>query len=158
MNYNSSNSRADLCSLWLTGLRSQSESECVTPGPWLCYKERPHSTVIMDTDFDETYVLLLADSNLPTAWAHSSHPLGSSPMECMDSSGRAATAGTVAFIQDSLRHTYFLVGPRLRDDPESGPSITSTSGLKKLECTTHQPRGSPLIEEEARAHSPTASW
>lgn len=68
----------------------------------------------MDTGFDETYVLLLlADSNLPTGSfvassgfeSYGTH--GFLSISCASSAGkgRAATAGTVDFIQDSL-HTY----------------------------------------------------
>ncbi|KAG1806547.1 uncharacterized protein HD556DRAFT_1225430 [Suillus plorans] len=68
----------------------------------------------MDTDFDETYVLLLlADSNLPTGSfvassgfeSYETHGFLSLPSTSNAGKGRAATAGTVAFIQDSL-HTY----------------------------------------------------
>jgi urease accessory protein len=68
----------------------------------------------MDTDFDETYVLLLlADSNLPTGsfvassgfesyGAHGFLSLASIPSA---GKGKTVTAGTIAFVQDSL-HTY----------------------------------------------------
>lgn len=68
----------------------------------------------MDTDFDETYVLLLlADSNLPTGSfvassgfeSYGTHGFLSLSSASSAGKGRAATAGTVAFIQDSL-HTY----------------------------------------------------
>lgn len=68
----------------------------------------------MDINLDETYVLLiLADSNLPTGsfvassgfesyGTHGFLPLASTASA---SKGKTATAGTIAFIQDSL-HTY----------------------------------------------------
>jgi len=68
----------------------------------------------MDTNFDETYVLLLlADSNLPTGsfvassgfesyGTHGFLSLASTPSA---GTGRMAKAGTIAFVQDSLR-TY----------------------------------------------------
>lgn len=68
----------------------------------------------MDTDFDETYILLLlADSNLPTGSfvassgfeSYGTHGFLSLSSASSAGKGRAATAGTVAFIQDSL-HTY----------------------------------------------------
>lgn len=69
----------------------------------------------MDTDsFDETYVLLLlADSNLPTGSfvasagfeSYGTHGFLSQSSASSGVQGRAAVAGTVAFIQDSL-HTY----------------------------------------------------
>jgi urease accessory protein len=68
----------------------------------------------MDTHFDETYVLLLlADSNLPTGSfvassgfeSYGTHGFLSLSSASSAGKGRAATAGTVAFIQDSL-HTY----------------------------------------------------
>ncbi|KAG2349173.1 hypothetical protein BDR05DRAFT_956557, partial [Suillus weaverae] len=68
----------------------------------------------MDTDFDETYVLLLlADSNLPTGSfvassgfeSYGTHGFFSLSSASSAGKGSAATAGTVAFIQDSL-HNY----------------------------------------------------
>ncbi|KAG2156331.1 hypothetical protein DEU56DRAFT_876370 [Suillus clintonianus] len=68
----------------------------------------------MDTDFDETYVLLLlADSNLPTGSfvassgfeSYGTHGFFSLASASNMGKGKTLTAGTVAFIQDSL-HTY----------------------------------------------------
>ncbi|KAJ8586676.1 hypothetical protein M405DRAFT_771409 [Rhizopogon salebrosus TDB-379] len=68
----------------------------------------------MDTDFDETYVLLLlADSNLPTGSfvassgfeSYGAHGFLSLPSIPSAGKGKTVTAGTIAFVQDSL-HTY----------------------------------------------------
>ncbi|KAG1752522.1 uncharacterized protein EDB91DRAFT_521699 [Suillus paluster] len=68
----------------------------------------------MDTNFDETYILLLlADSNLPTGSfvassgfeSYGAHGLLRLAPVSSAGKGRTVTAGTIAFIQDSL-HTY----------------------------------------------------
>lgn len=68
----------------------------------------------MDINLDETYVLLiLADSNLPTGSfvassgfeSYGTHGFLSLASTASASKGKTVTAGTIAFIQDSL-HTY----------------------------------------------------
>jgi urease accessory protein len=103
----------------------------------------------MDTDFDETYVLLLlADSNLPTGSfvassgfeSYGTHGFLSlsSASSAGKGLGRAATAGTVAFIQDSL-HTYarsalpFVSDAhRAVDAFKAKPEIDYDATIKKL--------------------------
>ncbi|OJA19322.1 hypothetical protein AZE42_00416 [Rhizopogon vesiculosus] len=101
----------------------------------------------MDTNFDETYVLLLlADSNLPTGsfvassgfesyGTHGFLSLSSTPSA---SKGRTATVGTVAFVQDSL-HTYarsalpFVSDAhRVVDAFKGKPEIDHDATIKKL--------------------------
>jgi urease accessory protein len=104
---------------------------------------------IMDTDFDETYVLLLlADSNLPTGSfvassgfeSYGTHGFLSlsSASSAGKGLGRAATAGTIAFIQDSL-HTYarsalpFVSDAhRAVDAFKAKPEIDYDATIKKL--------------------------